>query len=196
MIQAVPVRLGKCELFSTPFPQIHSLDALDHHIAAEILEWFETAAPWELIETDFYEQFEFSFDDVDVPDHLGFLKDGAFELAVRQKISKTFNVALVEKVEMVAHKLVPEQRIRIHNDCLEGGETHRLVIHLNSGWTAADGGLFITFGSADTEDVHRVIIPLNNTAIGFEISENSHHAISTVHNGSRYSLVCSFKSLK
>ena len=88
MIQAVPVRLGKCELFSTPFPQIHSLDALDHHIAAEILEWFETAAPWELIETDFYEQFEFSFDDVDVPDHLGFLKDGAFELAVRQKISK------------------------------------------------------------------------------------------------------------
>jgi 2OG-Fe(II) oxygenase superfamily len=110
-------------------------------------------------------------------------------------MTSTFNIALAAKVEIAAHKLVPGQSIRIHNDYLEGAETHRLVIQLNSGWTSANGGLFVMFSSAFAEDIYRVITPLHNSAVGFAILGNSHHAVSTVHSEARYSLICSFQAL-
>ncbi len=196
MIQIAPVRLENSEFFSDPFPHFHSMCTLDSDVALRILRWMETAVSWKLVETDFYEQFEFSLSEVKIPDHLSFFLDGSFSSAVLKQMASTFNVTLANKVEMVAHKLVPGQRIRIHNDCLEGGETHRLVIQLNTGWTSANGGLLIIFSSSDVEDVHRIIIPLHNSAVGFAISNNSHHAVSTVYNDARYSLICSFRSLQ
>ena len=196
MIQNIPVTLGKSIFFSDPFPHFHSLNALDPDVALLILRWMETTACWELVKTDFYEQFEFNLRDVAIPDYLSFLKDDSFTSTIRDQMNSRFNVPLADEVEIVAHKLVSGHSIRIHNDCLEGGETHRLVIQLNSGWTSAQGGLFITFDSADAEDVHRIIKPLHNSAVGFEISSNSHHAVSTVYGGTRYSLVCSFRALQ
>ena len=184
------------EFYSNPFPHFHSMRALDPNVAFGILRWLETATTWELVEASLYEQYEFSLCDVIVPTHLSFLGDGTFASAILEQMSMTFNVPLMEKVEIVAHKMVPGQRIRIHNDCLEGGETHRMVIQLNSGWTSANGGVFVIFNSTEAENVHRIIAPLHNTAIGFAISANSLHAISTVYNSARFSLVFSFQSLQ
>ena len=109
-------------------------------------------------------------------------------------MSKIFEVALEDSVGIVAHKLVPGQKIGIHNDCLEGEETHRLIIQLNSGWEKDYGGYFMTFNSDDAQDVHQVITPTHNSAIGFAIIQNSHHAVSTVYKANRYTIVCSFKA--
>lgn len=196
MIQTAPINLEEIEFFSTPFPHFHSMRMLDPDVALRMLQWLESSVHWEFVETCFYEQFEFSLGDVEIPDHLSLLGDGSFKSAVLDQMSSTFNVPLADEVEMVAHKLVPGQRIRIHNDCLEGGETHRLVIQLNSGWTNANGGHFVIFANADAENVHRIIAPLHNSAIGFAITSNSHHAVSTIYNDARYSLVCSFRSLR
>jgi len=195
MTGTAPINLEKIEYFSYPFPHFHSIQALDPDVALRILRWMETVAPWELVETDFYEQYEFNLRKVEIPDHLSFLEDDSFASAVLDQMTSTFNVCLAEKVDIVAHKLVPGQSIRIHNDCLEGGETHRLVIQLNSGWTSANGGLFVIFASADAEDIYRVIRPLHNSAVGFAILGNSHHAVSTVYGDARYSLICSFRAL-
>lgn len=195
MIQTASVDLEKIEYFSEPFPHCHSNCALDSDIALRILRWMETDAPWELVETDFYEQFEFNLGKIKIPDYLSFLKDGSFASAVLEQMTSTFNVPLAEKVEIVAHKLVPGQSIRIHNDYLENAETHRLVIQLNSGWTSANGGLFVMFSSADAEDIYQVISPMHNSAVGFAILGNSHHAVSTVYSATRYSLICSFRAL-
>jgi len=181
--------------FSDPFPHFHARQALDPDVALGILRWMKTSAPWRLVETDFYQQFEFSLRDVDIPNHLSCLGDGSLAAAVLEQMSSTFNLPLAEKVEIVAHKLNPGQRIRIHNDCLQGGETHRLVIQLNPSWTNANGGLFMVFTSANAEDVYRIIRPLHNTAVGFAISNHSHHAISTVYREARYSLICSFRAM-
>jgi len=195
MIQTTSVELKKIEYFSEPFPHCHSIHTFDSVIALQILRWMETAAPWVLVETDFYEQFEFNLRKVKIPNRLNFLVDGSFESAVHEQMISTFNVALSEKVEIVAHKLIPGQSIRIHNDYLEGAETHRLVIQLNAGWTSANGGLFVMFSSADAKDIYRVISPLHNSAVGFAILSNSHHAVSTIYNDVRYSLICSFRAL-
>jgi len=193
MIQTTPVDLENIEYFSEPFPHCHTIHALEPDIALDILRWMETDAPWELVETDFYEQFEFNLRKIELPEHLCFLVDDPFSSAILEHMTRIFNIPLLEKVEIVAHKLVPGQSIRIHNDYLKDAETHRLIIHLNSGWSDSHGGLFVIFASEDAENIHRVISPLHNSAIGFAISDNSHHAVSTIYNDARYSLICSFR---
>ena len=60
-------------------------------------------------------------------------------------------------------------------------ETHRLVAHINPTWTDANGGYLMLFNSSNSEDVSKVIRPLNNSGFGFAISKDSHHAISKIH---------------
>jgi 2OG-Fe(II) oxygenase superfamily len=107
-------------------------------------------------------------------------------------MARSFEVRLEEKVTLVAHKLVPGQRIAIHNDYLVGEETHRLTVQLNRGLCDADGGLFLLFNSSDASDIHRILRPLSGSAIAFAIGPDSHHAVSRLHSGERYTLVYSF----
>ena len=93
---------------------------------------------------------------------------------------------------ITAHKLNRTQRIRVHNDARPGGETHRLLIQLNRGWDEAYGGLLMLFGGPEVETLSHVIVPVSRSAFGFEITEASHHAVSKVYQGDRYTLVFSF----
>ena len=111
---------------------------------------------------------------------------------LRRAIGNHFGKHLGPRVELVAHKLVEGQRIAIHNDFLVGGETHRLTVQLNRGLDDEDGGFFMLFNSFDAADVHRVLRPVSGTGIGFEIGPHSHHAVSRMHGGERYTLVYSF----
>ena len=47
------------------------------------------------------------------------------------------------------------------------------------------------FNSADPGDVHRVLMPLTGSIVGFEISEKSNHAVSVVLDGERFAVVYS-----
>ena len=87
---------------------------------------------------------------------------------------------------------MPGQRIAIHNDYLIGEETHRLIVQVNRGLKDEDGGFFMLFNSFDASDVHRVLRPIHGSAIGFEISPASHHAVSRLYGEERYTLVYSF----
>ena len=57
---STPLRFSNVEVFSKPFDYIVSLEALDLDAGRSLLAWLESGAPWKLVETDFYEQFEFS----------------------------------------------------------------------------------------------------------------------------------------
>jgi Rps23 Pro-64 3,4-dihydroxylase Tpa1-like proline 4-hydroxylase len=157
-----------------------------------LIAWLERDAPWRLVETDFYEQYEFSLLDAELPVPLAHLVEPASLDTVRCFIEEQFGSRLTERVDLVAHKLLPGQRIAIHNDYLVGEETHRLTVQLNRGLSDEDGGFFMLFNSFDAADVHRVLRPVCNTAIAFEISMESHHAVSRQHGGERYTLVYSF----
>lgn len=179
-------------VFSEPFPYAFSPRAFDDQISLDILEWFETEAPWKLVETDFYEQFEFNFEDARPPERLMFLRDEGFQGTLKANVERLLGVSLGERFDATAHRLLPGQRIRIHNDFLLGGETHRLLIQLNRGWREEDGGFLLFFNSPDPTDIHKILRPAHNSAVVFAISPDSNHAVTTIHGGERYTLVYSF----
>lgn len=180
------------DIFTEPFSYAVTPRFFDNVASIAILEWLEADAPWQLVETDFYEQYEFSFMDVKLPKSLTFLKDETFLGPLRQNVQSLFSVTLDERIDATAHRLIPKQRIGIHNDYLPGAETHRLLIQLNRGWEDKDGGFLMFFNSSDPGDVHRIFRPLHNSAVAFAISTASHHAVTTVHGNERYTLVYSF----
>ena len=61
--------------------------------------------------------------------------------AVRNGMTAVFDSAFDDEVNVVFHRLLPPQRIGIHNDYLAGEETHRLIIQLNRGMSDSDGGV-------------------------------------------------------
>ena len=143
------------------------------------------------METGFYEQCELRSSGDETQSPLAFLTSQHFLDKVRKEAGEVLNISFSERVEWTVHKLLPGQRIRLHNDLLTGGETHRVILHVNRGWSLNQGGLLMFFNSPDPADVHKILIPLNGTMVGFEISENSSHAVSLVLEGERFAVVYS-----
>jgi len=187
---APPVAVGR------PFRYFVSDHCLAPQVEGALLDWFEQAAPWKLVEADFYEQFEFDMRDVELPEPLAPLLYPDMVERLRARMESAFGTALRDEVQVVAHRLVRGQRIAIHNDMREGGETHRFTIQLNRGLNDEDGGFFMLFNSDDASDVHRILRPVSGSAIGFEISPRSHHAVSRLHGGNRFTLVYSFHAAR
>ena len=178
----------------SPFPHFLKKDVLPLELVSDLLDWLDLEAPWYLVETDFYEQHEFSLHDVNLPPYLSPLTERQSITDLVKKVGDAFSLLLKEEIEITGHKLESGQSIRIHNDVLEEGPTHRLIIQLNRNWCIEDGGFLVFFGSDDAADIRSVIKPVNNTAVGFEVSDFSNHAVSRINRGKRYSLVYSFEA--
>lgn len=166
--------------------------ALDPALSSALLDWFEKDAPWKLRVADFYEQYEFSFVDATLPSALCNLFSSSSLSALRSQVAEVFDEALTYRIDITAHKLTSGQRIRIHNDFIPGQESHRLLIQLNRGWADENGGALVFFNSNDVNDIHRILRPLHNSGVLFEISPNSLHAVTPIHQGERFTLVLSF----
>lgn len=189
-------RLAPSAVAAEPFAYFLSEAVFAPAHEAALLDWLEAEAPWRLATTDFYEQFEFSLRDADLPVPLAELIAPAALVGLRAAMERAFGCSLARQVDIVAHRLDPGQRIGIHNDLRDGGETHRLTVQLNRGLADADGGFFMLFNSDDPEDIHRILRPVSGSAIGFAIGPRSHHAVSRLHGGSRFTLVYSFHAAR
>ena len=185
---------NEAELHSSPFRYFLMRRCLALDIQEELLNWFESEAPWQLVETDFYEQYEFNLLNVTLPKNIDRLVSSDNLLELNNAVAKIFCASFEDNVTLVAHKLITGQRIAIHNDYLGGSETHRLTIQLNRGLTDKDGGLFMLFNSFNPSDIHRVLRPISGSGIGFEICNDSNHAVSRMQHGERFTLVYSFYS--
>lgn len=113
---------------SAPFPHavVHRL--LASSLAERVLEWFEHEAPWRLRVESFYEQYELNLRQVGLPAHLrDLVTDATIDRLADRMLAPLTQDGLV-LAEANAHKLLPGQTIKIHNDYVEGAETHRLLI--------------------------------------------------------------------
>jgi hypothetical protein len=155
-----------------------------------VLTWLETDAPWRLKRTDFYEQFEFDCRDSSST-VASFLTSKSVLDSVRFAMEDVFGATFVDEISVVCHRLVKGHRIGIHNDYLDGEETHRLIVQLNRGLSESDGGFLMLFASDDAADVRAVLRPLHLGAFAFAISKDSFHAVSRIHSGVRHSLIYS-----
>jgi len=170
-----------------------SASFLDPALAAQALDWLETGAPWKLRIEDFYEQHEFELSEEILPAHLkGLIAPDAVEDYIASMVAP-IAPGNVHLVEATAHRLSGGQTIRIHNDYIGGEETHRLLVQLNRDWVDENGGFLMLFSSSNADDVARIIRPLHGSAVAFEISPASYHAVSPTVRGERYTLVFSFR---
>ncbi len=190
-MQAV-MSLSPAALFDRPYPHVVVPEALDDHLAGSLLAWLEQEAPWRLTREAFYEQYEFSLHDVALPEDLAPIAAPATLDCLRGQMEQHFRASLRGPVEVTAHRLVPGQTIKIHNDFIPGRETHRLLIQLNRGWSEGDGGLLLLFGDRRAESVCRAVRPVHRSGFAFAICERSYHAVATVRAGERFTLVYSF----
>lgn len=158
----------------------------------EWLNWLETDAPWKLTKTDFYEQYEFSLLDATLTPVVRRLVCSETLKSLRDRIALQFSQPMSGRVDVTAHKLIAEQTIRIHNDYIPGGESHRLLLHLNRSWEPEHGGYLMLFSGPDPETVTKVLRPRHGSVQAFEISPRSYHAVSTVYGGERFTVVYSF----
>jgi Rps23 Pro-64 3,4-dihydroxylase Tpa1-like proline 4-hydroxylase len=185
------------EVSPTPFPTIRVPAVLPTILADDVLRWFENGAPWSLKETEFYEQYEFSLLGTLLPPAAACLASGEFASSIASELRDRLNVnGRLEITEIAAHRLSPQQTIKMHNDYLSGEETHRLLIHLNAGWTAEMGGLLMLFAGERPEDVTDIIRPVHRSGFAFEISPHSYHAVSTIRSGDRYTVVYTFRCVR
>lgn len=184
---------ARAEARSAPFPHAVGASLLDPGLASQALEWLEADAPWKLRIEDFYEQHEFELTEETLPTHLhDLITQEAIESYVESMIAP-IAPGHVRLVEATAHRLSGGQTIRIHNDYIGGEETHRLVVQLNRGWADENGGFLMLFSSSNADDLGRIIRPLHGSAVAFEISPASYHAVSPTVLGERYTLVFSFR---
>ena len=158
-----------------------------------LLEFLETTTQWKLTRKSFYEQYELSLNDTPLPSRANLL-EGPELLKILETMRTIFDIEFEERVELVAHKMLPGQGIGIHNDSVPGWETHRLTVTMNREFRDENGGHLVFFNSFDGADVHRVFRPIHNCAVSFELVPNAFHAVSEVTKGTRYSLVYSFWS--
>ncbi len=187
-----PIDLSNARVETAPFAHFYAEDVLDVEAAEAALNWFEDGAPWRLTVADFYEQHEFSLLDSTPPPSVAPLRDSDTLSRMRRDVGLLLAADLSDVVDVTVHKLSQGQRIRIHNDYIPGCETHRLLIQLNRGWSEDQGGMLMLFGGPMPEDLRRIVPPGHRTALGFAISPDSHHAVSAVYSGQRYTLVYSF----
>lgn len=175
-----------------PFPHFSSERILKDDLARDLLEWLKATSLWHYTETNFYTQYEFSLLDLGLPPQLKSLSDQKFIQHLKQHFYSMFKTDRLELVGITVHKLVDGYKMGVHNDFIGKEESHRLVVQLNDGWTEVNGGYLMLFNSMNVNDLAKLIKPLHNTGIGFEISNASYHAVSTVHDFERYTLVYTF----
>lgn len=178
---------------TSPFPYFKVPAILRREDADACLDWLRNEAPWLLRVEDFYVQHEFSLRTTDLGPAIAPLAADETVEAVANALRERFDVQRpLRLVDVNAHRLTPGQVIRIHNDYIEAAETHRLLIQLNAGWRAEQGGLLMLFSDEDPSSVTNVILPVHGSGFAFEISPQSFHAVSTIRDGERFTIVYTF----
>ncbi len=178
-----------------PFPYFGISKVFEDEFADNLLGWLRDDSKWTLTETSFYTQYEFSLLDSALPNEISFLLEESTLDQLKELMRCNLAIPNLQLVGLTAHKLIDGHKMGVHNDLIGSRESHRLVIQLNDSWQSENGGFLLLFNSKDPKDVANIVQPLHNSAVGFEISAKSFHAVSTVYNFERYTLVYTFNSV-
>ena len=180
-----------------PYKPFFSNYSIDECLKESIQNWLLNDAQWNLVEASFYTQYEFSLKDTELPHFLKFIISTEYLSDLKARMEKIYAVDLLDNIDVVAHKLTKGHVIKIHNDFLNEDsikESHRLLMHFNSNWNVENGGLCMIFTNNDASSIHNIIVPTGNLLQSFEISENSHHAVSEIYSGERLTIIFTFYS--
>ena len=165
---------------SKPFPHVVVRDFLDTSTLDLVIDALAG------LEYDFKESDLFSYwasvelTDINHP-AINILRDDLGDKSWRDKVSESFNVKTLSKIDMAAYVYGLGDFLLPHDDQVEG----RIIaysLHLTPEITDEMGGSLNVF-EADTEGKSKLvdsIIPDYNSLIMFEVSDNSWHEVSEI----------------
>lgn len=185
------------EVEINPYRHFFSDYIVSNELYLKIKEWLSTEAPWELVEEDFYTQYEFSLKHTELPSFMSFLTNENYLDYLKQFIENLYETSLLGSVDVVGHLLTKGHVIKIHNDYISPSdskinESHRLLFHFNGDWDIENGGLCMVFSSDDATSVSNIVVPNGYLLNSFEISKDSHHAVSQIIHGNRITIIYTF----
>lgn len=180
---------------SEPFAHFVAPDFIRPDVAMAVLADFEKSPKWTYRgEPGFYDVYDLgTLDLASLPTGRAFASELVRD-SLRLVMEHVFDTRLKSTVNVFAQKMVPGFCNKIHTDFGPRGQTHRLILQINRGWQPSQGGILMLFdGDPPTASAsNQYVIPVSGTAIGFEISRKSFHAVSEVKSGTRYTVVFSF----
>lgn len=178
-----------------PFPHWVVRRCLDPAFGAEVLAWFQRAT-WEFRRIEgFYETQDIDLCRVELPPALEVLRSPELLAHLHAQLETWTGLPFEARFDLCAQKLVPGYRIGIHSDFGPVQQTHRLLLQLNTGWSLDNGGLLMLLDSEEPDErstANRYYLPRHLSALAFEISPRSHHAVSEILASTRYTLAYSF----
>ncbi|MCB9705520.1 MAG: 2OG-Fe(II) oxygenase [Myxococcales bacterium] len=183
--------LAAAGLSAEPFPHAITLSLFEPAFAERLLAWLEEGAIWVEQASHFYVQHACAnlrrghaavIDELLEPAAIG---------QIQAAFAGIFGGEFVgAHVTVSAHRLLEGEGIGIHTDApVNGTETHRLVVHLRRAFDDSEGGHLFLFRGPEAEDLAAIVRPHHNSAVAFELSERSWHAVNDVRGGARYSLI-------
>lgn len=191
-----PFRFDSAAVSLRPYPHFEAANFLDPSDAEFLLEWFERKAPWQPRRLQGYEGYaDIPLQLLDLPARLKPLLASELLSNLRGSMARCFAIEPEGYVKVTAHRLLKGSSLRPHTDLAPLPFTHRLIIHLNRGWSAENGGLLLLFdgdpaGHARTAE--KTLVPVHRSAFAFQVSRRSFHAVTPVVAGERYTLSYTF----
>lgn len=186
--------LDKLGYSRLPYPHFVVPDCFDSTLAETLLDWFEREAAWKIHEVEnFYQVYDLDLVATPFPSRLSIMREHSIYHEVQRALERHFNASLSDRPHVLIQKMTSGQGINTHNDWTPDGPTHRFIVQLNRGWTAAQGGLF-TLLTKPGNSPFQALLPAHCSGLGFEISERSYHAVTPVTDGERYSIVFSYEA--
>jgi hypothetical protein len=178
-----------------PYPHCVFSQVFTPAAADVLLKWLEEASYVHRHVPDFYDTYETRLDRGGLPDEVQRFADEDTIEALGLAMGDLFEATLAPKVEVTAHKMVPGFRVGVHTDHGPAAQSYRLLVQLNRGWVAKQGGWLMVLNEqhpgSDTKA--RAIVPRPGVGFAFEISTKSYHAVTPVISGERYTLCYSFR---
>lgn len=179
-----------------PYPHFEASDFLATDVAEGMLKWFEQKAQWQLRKLDGYTGYaDLSLQYENLPPPLDALSAPETLAQLRIAMGNLFSIEREGFVRVTAHRLLAGGSLKPHCDLAPIRFTHRLIIHLNRGWTRANGGLLCVFDgdpSRKKQANEKQFLPAHRSAFAFEISARSFHAVTPILAGERYTLSYTF----
>jgi hypothetical protein len=108
-------------------------------------------------------------------------------------MAEMFGEPLSDDIQVLGHRMAPDQAIGVHNDNPGlGYENYRVIVQFTESHEEDDGGLLNLHASDRPEDIFQTVAPFPNMGFGFEMGAGSFHSVTAVKRKDRMALIFNF----